>query len=133
MGEHHRPERACNDRNCSCALLKRDRPEDFDYQGKVGRAGKEAPMKKILSGLLVSTLVLSSAGCAGMTDEQQRAVSGGAMGAAGGAALGAITGGSAAIGAAIGGVAGVAGGLIYNEMKKDKKKNKDKKDKSEEK
>lgn len=47
-------------------------------------------------------LVVSLAGCAGMTDEQQRMVSGGAMGAAGGAVLGAVTGGSALIGAAIG-------------------------------
>jgi hypothetical protein len=90
-------------------------------------------MKKFMSLLLVFTLILSTAGCAGMTDEQQRAVSGGAMGAAGGAALGAITGGSAAIGAVIGGAAGVAGGLIVNEMKKDKKNHKDKKDKPEEK
>lgn len=75
---------------------------------------------KTLSITISLVLVVSLAGCAGMTDEQQRMVSGGAMGAAGGAALGAITGGSALIGAAIGGAVGVAGGAIVNEQQKAK-------------
>ncbi len=74
--------------------------------------------KAIISVLLVLTLVSLTVGCTGLTPQQQRALTGGAMGAAGGAALGALTGGSPAIGAAIGGAAGVAGGLILNEMKK---------------
>lgn len=65
-------------------------------------------------------LVVSLAGCAGMTDDQQRMVSGGAMGAAGGAVLGAVTGGSALIGAAVGGAAGVAGGALVNQQQKAK-------------
>jgi osmotically inducible lipoprotein OsmB len=59
-------------------------------------------------------------GCAGMTETQQRTVSGGAIGAAGGAALGAITGGSPAVGAAVGGAAGVLGGFILGETNRKK-------------
>jgi len=77
-------------------------------------------VKRIISLLLVLTVMALSAGCAGLTDQQQRALTGGAMGAAGGAALGAITGGSAAIGAVIGGAAGAVGGLLLHEHEKDK-------------
>lgn len=77
-------------------------------------------MRRIISVLLVLTVIALSTGCAGLTPQQQRALTGGAMGAAGGAALGAITGGSAAIGAAIGGAAGVAGGLLIHELEKNK-------------
>ncbi len=68
-------------------------------------------MKKIL---VVSLLLicLASVGCAGLTDTQQRTLTGGAMGAAGGAAIGAIAG-NAALGAAIGGAAGASGGFLY--------------------
>ncbi|MBI4639944.1 MAG: hypothetical protein HY731_04580 [Candidatus Tectomicrobia bacterium] len=69
-------------------------------------------MIKIISVLLVFTLISLSTGCAGLTPQQQRALSGGAIGAAGGAALGAITGGSPAVGAAVGGAVGVVGGLL---------------------
>ncbi len=51
-------------------------------------------------------------GCTGMTPQQQRMLSGGAIGAAGGAALGALSGGNPAVGAAIGGAAGVVGGAL---------------------
>jgi len=70
--------------------------------------------------LLALALLLLSTGCAGMTDQQQRALSGGAIGAGGGALLGAITGGSPVIGAAVGGAAGVAGGLLLHEHEKTK-------------
>jgi hypothetical protein len=69
--------------------------------------------------LAVVFLVLALAGtpgCAGMTETQQRTLSGGAMGTAGGAALGAITGGSAAVGAAVGGAAGALSGFILGEQ-----------------
>jgi osmotically inducible lipoprotein OsmB len=77
---------------------------------------KEQTMVKIL---MASILVISLAfgGCAGMTDTQQRTLSGGAMGAAGGAIIGAIAG-DAAMGAAIGGAAGLAGGFLYDKHKK---------------
>ena len=53
------------------------------------------------------------AGCSGMNDTQQRALSGTAIGAGGGAILGAI-GGNAALGAVAGAGAGLIGGLIYD-------------------
>ncbi|MGH7393289.1 MAG: glycine zipper family protein [Candidatus Rokuibacteriota bacterium] len=65
------------------------------------------------------TLTLVLGGCAGMTDTQQRATTGTAMGAAGGAALGAIAG-NAAMGAAIGAGVGLLGGLLVDEHEKSK-------------
>ena len=56
-------------------------------------------------------------GCAGLTDTQQRAMTGTGIGAAGGAVLGAI-GGNAGLGAVAGAAAGLAGGLIYDRTKK---------------
>jgi Glycine-zipper domain len=60
------------------------------------------------------------AGCTGMNDTQQRALTGTAGGAAVGAVLGAI-GGNAGLGAVVGAGAGLAGGLIYDKVKKDEK------------
>lgn len=57
------------------------------------------------------------AGCSGMNETQQRALSGTVIGAGGGAILGAI-GGNAGLGAVIGAGAGLAGGLIYDSVKK---------------
>ena len=62
-------------------------------------------------------LVLAVAGCAGMTDTQQRALTGSAAGAAGGAVIGAIAG-NAGMGAAIGAGAGLVGGLLVDHSKK---------------
>jgi hypothetical protein len=62
----------------------------------------------------VVILIVFTLGCAGMTRQQQRALSGGAIGAAGGAALGAIVGGSAAVGAAVGGAAGALTGVLID-------------------
>lgn len=72
-------------------------------------------MRKIL---IVSVLAVSLAlvGCAGMSDTQQRTLSGGAMGAAGGAVIGALAG-NAGLGAAIGGAAGATGGFLYGKHK----------------
>jgi len=67
---------------------------------------------------LVLTLGLSA--CADMTNRQQRALSGGAIGAAGGAAIGLMTGG-VVTGALIGGAGGAAIGAL---MPDDKKLNK---------
>ena len=53
-----------------------------------------------------------------MTQTQQRALGGTALGATGGAVLGAI-GGNAGLGTAVGAAAGLAGGLIYDRVKKD--------------
>jgi len=64
-------------------------------------------------------LTLALGGCAGMTDTQQRAVTGTAMGGAGGAALGAIAG-NAGMGAAIGACVGLLGGLLVDQHEKSK-------------
>ena len=60
----------------------------------------------------VLALSLGLAGCSGMSETQQRMVSGGAIGAAGGAAITALTGGCIWCGAAIGGAAGTAAGYV---------------------
>jgi hypothetical protein len=65
-------------------------------------------MKRLIASVfLVSVL----AGCSGMSDREQRTVSGGAIGAAGGAGIGLLTGAPVA-GALIGGAAGAAVGAF---------------------
>ena len=73
-------------------------------------------MKSIAKLVAASILMISVAGCAGMSPTEQRMLSGGAIGA--GAAVGAMSGGSAATGAVIGGAAGVVGGIIVDEAEK---------------
>jgi len=68
--------------------------------------------RKLARGALALALNIPVAACEGMNRQQQRALSGGAIGAAGGAAIGAITGGSAVTGAVIGGAAGAAAGAL---------------------
>jgi hypothetical protein len=65
--------------------------------------------------VLGATLLL--AGCAGMSDTQQRALTGTGVGAAGGAVIGAMAG-NAGLGAVIGAGAGLAGGLLVDASKK---------------
>jgi osmotically inducible lipoprotein OsmB len=72
-------------------------------------------MKRALALLLVFVLC-ATAGCANMTPQQQRALSGGAIGAAGGAAVGAIVGGSPALGAVVGGATGAAAGALWDDI-----------------
>jgi len=71
---------------------------------------------KITAFAAIAALILSTSGCAGLTDTQQRTLTGGAGGAAAGAAIGAIAG-NAGMGAAIGGAAGVVGGFLYGKHK----------------
>jgi len=81
---------------------------------------KEETMKRIsIVVILVGGLAL--AGCAGMSDTEQRTLSGGAIGAGAGSIIGAI-GGSAGWGAAIGAATGVASGFIYDQHEKSKEK-----------
>lgn len=61
-------------------------------------------------------ILLVTAGCAGMSDTQQRTVTGAAGGAATGAVIGAIAG-NAGMGAAIGAAAGAGGGYLYGKHK----------------
>ncbi len=72
-------------------------------------------MTKTMTLLLAAALFLG--GCSGMSNTEQRVLSGGAMGAAGGALIGAAAG-SAAIGAAAGGGAGLLGGYVYDQIVK---------------
>ncbi len=62
-------------------------------------------------------IVVLTTGCAGMSTQQQRALSGGAIGAAGGAAIGAI-GGAPLTGALVGGAAGAATGALWDDLRK---------------
>ena len=73
-------------------------------------------MKRIVASALCLGLL---AGCAGMTDTQQRALSGSAAGAAGGALIGAIAG-NTGLGAAIGAGSGLVGGLVVDRVEKDR-------------
>jgi osmotically inducible lipoprotein OsmB len=68
-------------------------------------------MRRLLVVLIVAAVGIMG-GCAGMTETQQRTITGGAAGAAGGAVIGAIAG-NAGLGAAIGAGAGLAGGYLY--------------------
>ena len=70
------------------------------------------------SALIVGLLALT--GCADMTSQQQRMVSGGAAGAAIGAVDTVMTGGCIPCGAAIGGAVGTGAGYVIDKMDKNK-------------
>lgn len=73
--------------------------------------------------VLTATLVcLLATACENMNNQQQRALSGGAIGAAGGAAIGALTGGSLVTGALIGGAGGAAVGALTSTPSSSKSK-----------
>jgi osmotically inducible lipoprotein OsmB len=67
--------------------------------------------------VLCLAAILFSGGCSGMTNTEQRVLSGGALGATSGAIIG-VAAGSAAIGAAAGGGAGLLGGYIFDQYQK---------------
>ncbi|MEM9146794.1 MAG: glycine zipper family protein [Pseudomonadota bacterium] len=73
-------------------------------------------MKQIAAAFIALSILT---GCAGLSDTEQRALTGSAAGAAGGAVIGAIAG-DAALGAAIGAGAGLLGGLVVDKVQKDK-------------
>lgn len=73
-------------------------------------------MKRSTATTFLCALV-ALAGCANLTEREQRVLSGAAIGTGVGAAAGAI-GGSLGVGAAIGAAAGAAGGLLVDEQKK---------------
>jgi osmotically inducible lipoprotein OsmB len=64
----------------------------------------------VLVGLVASIVAIG--GCAGMSETEQRTLTGGAAGAAAGAGIGALAG-NAGLGAAIGGGTGLAGGFLF--------------------
>jgi osmotically inducible lipoprotein OsmB len=65
---------------------------------------------------LAGSLIATSA-CSGLDSQQQRVLSGGAIGAGVGAAVGAVTGVSILQGPVIGAAAGAAGGYIYDKTR----------------
>ncbi|MDF2235755.1 glycine zipper family protein [Albimonas sp. CAU 1670] len=73
----------------------------------------------MLKPVSLALMCLAAGGCAGMSDTEQRALTGTAVGAAGGAVVGAIAG-DTAMGAAIGAGAGLVGGLVVDKVQKDK-------------
>jgi hypothetical protein len=77
-------------------------------------------MKKLFV-VIILVIGLALAGCSGMSDTEQRTLSGGAIGAGAGAAVGAAAG-NTGLGAVIGAGAGVAGGYLYDQHQKSKEK-----------
>jgi len=73
-------------------------------------------MKSINSLLIVLVFIVTLGGCAGMTDTQQRTVTGSLIGAGAGGIIGAIAG-NAGMGAAIGAGVGATGGFLYGKHK----------------
>jgi hypothetical protein len=72
-------------------------------------------MKRTLALVVVVVLLVGS--CSGMSDTQQRVLTGGAVGAGSGALIG-WAAGCPGCGAAIGGGAGLVGGYIYDQYEK---------------
>ena len=73
-------------------------------------------MKSLIVVILIA-LSICSAGCANLSNTEQRVLSGGAIGAGSGAVIGALAG-SAGLGAAAGAGAGLLGGFIYDQAQK---------------
>ena len=73
-------------------------------------------MKRSVTAVILA-MSLAFIGCAGMSDTEQRTLSGGAIGAGAGAVVGAIAG-NTAMGAAVGAVGGAAGGYLYDRYEK---------------
>jgi hypothetical protein len=101
-------------------FYKMDPPEvDLKYS-IFNHLGKEQAMKK-LSIVIFLVISLALGGCAGMSDTEQRTLSGAAIGTAAGGVIGAIAG-DTPIGLAVGAAAGAAGGYLYDHHKKAQKK-----------
>ena len=75
-------------------------------------------MKKILIVTVAASVCLI--GCSGMSNTQQRELSGAAVGAVAGAGIVAIAGGTAIWGAVGGAAVGAAGGYVYDQYEKSK-------------
>lgn len=73
-------------------------------------------MRKVVMGMVMSAMV-GLAGCTGMSDTQQRTLSGAAIGTIGGFAVGAMTG-KKVTGMAVGAAAGALGGYLYDSYEK---------------
>lgn len=75
-------------------------------------------MKKTLVIATTTTSLLTA--CSGMSNTQQRELSGAAIGAVAGAGIVAIAGGTAIWGAVGGAAVGAAGGYVYDQYEKSK-------------
>jgi len=72
-------------------------------------------MRKMVISIVVATVLLS--GCSGMSNTEQRVLSGTAIGAGGGTLIGWAAGGPL-VGAAVGAGAGALGGILYDQQQK---------------
>jgi osmotically inducible lipoprotein OsmB len=75
-------------------------------------------MTNYLRSIPLVFLMFSLTACSGMSQTQQRTLSGAGIGAGAGAVGAAVTGGHALGGAAIGAAVGGAGGYLYDRNKK---------------
>jgi osmotically inducible lipoprotein OsmB len=80
--------------------------------------GEGWTMRNVAIGFVVMVLI-AVGGCAGLSETQQRTLTGGTAGAAGGAVIGAIAG-NAGLGAAIGAGTGLLGGYLYGQYEEGK-------------
>ncbi|MBV5306669.1 MAG: hypothetical protein J0652_08265 [Desulfobulbaceae bacterium] len=71
-----------------------------------------------ITAIMIILATVSMYGCAGMTNTEQKTLSGAGIGAGGGAVLGIITGGSPVVGAVVGGGVGAVTGHIIGENDK---------------
>lgn len=69
-------------------------------------------MRKIMTAGLLAATIAGSSACSGLSEREQRTLTGGAIGAAGGAAIGVLAGGSAVTGALLGGAGGAVAGAL---------------------
>ena len=72
---------------------------------------------KPMSAALMGLMLLSTAACTNLTDQEQRMLTGGGIGAGAGAIIGATTALPILAGIGIGVAAGAAGGFIYDQIK----------------
>lgn len=68
-----------------------------------------------ITAFMIILATVSMYGCAGMTNTEQKTLSGAGIGAGAGAVLGAVTGGSVVTGAVVGGGVGAVTGHILGE------------------
>jgi hypothetical protein len=68
--------------------------------------------------LLVLLFATATVSCAGMTPQQQRILSGSAIGTAAGVGAAAVIGGPLVAGAVVGAAAGAVGGVVVDEIEK---------------
>jgi hypothetical protein len=73
---------------------------------------------RILKLLTIVVLICSACGCAGLSETEQMALSGGAIGTAAGLGAAAIIGAPLLVGVAAGAAAGAVGGILVDEMQR---------------